>query len=106
MTRASVPDAYEFTTRLWVWEGEAPWCFVTVPDEVSDEIEFRAGGRPRRGFGSVRVEAIVGTTTWRTSLFPDARRGAYLLPVKKEVRRREALQVGDDVTTRLELVES
>ena len=51
-------------------------------------------------FGSVRVEASVGATTWRTSVFPDKVRG-YVLPVKAAVRRAEGLDVGDDVTVSL-----
>jgi hypothetical protein len=60
--------------------------------------------RPNRlsGFGSVRVEALIGATRWTTSLFPDARRGTYLLPVKKAVRKVEGLVDGS--TARVHLV--
>jgi hypothetical protein len=61
---------YDFTAPLWVWDGDAPWHFVTVPEEVSDDIEARTAHR-RSGFGSVRVEVTVGATSWATSLFPD-----------------------------------
>lgn len=94
----------EFTAPLWEWDGDAAWHFVTVPEELSDEIEHRTIG-VTRGFGSVRVEVTVGDTTWSTSLFPDSRRGAYLLPVKKAVRTAEALRVGEDVTVLLRLLE-
>jgi hypothetical protein len=43
----------------------------------------------------MRVRAETGQTTWRTSLFPDSRSGAFLLPLKAEVRRRETLVPGD-----------
>ena len=95
---------HRFTAELWRHEGEASWWFVTVPPEVSDDVREGAGaGRP--GFGSVRVEVTVGTTTWRTSVFPDSRRGTYLLPVKKDVRTREHLDDGAPVTVSLEVVE-
>lgn len=94
----------EFTAPLWEWDGDAAWHFVTLPEELSDEIEHRTLGRTR-GFGSVKVEVTVGGTTWSTSLFPDTTRGAYVLPVKKAVRTAESLRVGDDVTVRLRLVE-
>ena len=93
----------EFSAPLWEWEGDAAWHFVTVPEELSDEIEHRTIG-VARGFGSVRVEVTVGATTWSTSLFPDAGRGAYVLPVKKAVRTAESLSVGDDVVVRLRLL--
>ncbi|HEX9767450.1 MAG TPA: DUF1905 domain-containing protein [Nitriliruptorales bacterium] len=96
---------YEFTSELLLWEGgDAPWHFVTLPEEISDEIEFRTAERTA-GFGSVRVEVTVGTTSWRTSLFPDTSRGAYVLPVKKEARDREDLVAGDKVVVTLALEE-
>ena len=96
--------AYEFRAPLWLWDGDAPWHFVTIPVEISDEIEFRTSDR-RTGFGSVRVQVTVGTTTWRTSLFPDRGRQAYLLPVKREVRDREGLAVGDELYVTLDLAD-
>ena len=95
---------YDFTAPLWVWEGDAAWHFVTLPEDLSDDIEARTAGG-RSGFGSVRVRVTVGATSWATSLFPDKGRGAYVLPVKKQVRVREGLADGDDVTVRLALVE-
>ena len=93
---------HQFDAELWLWDGDAAWHFVTLPADVSDDVRDRSGAR--RGFGSVRVQVTVGGTTWRTSVFPDTRRGAYLLPVKKEVRTREGLQLGETVPVRLELI--
>ena len=93
---------YRFDAELWLWEGDAAWHFVTLPGTVSDDVGAQAGAR--RGFGSVRVQVTVGTSTWRTSVFPDSKRGAYLLPVKKDVRTREGLEPGDTVPVRLELL--
>lgn len=81
------------------------WCFLTLPRELSEEIrDLTTGATPRRGFGSVRVEVTVGQTSWRTSVFPDAGSGCYVLPVKKAVRRHEDLEPGDlvDVTLRID----
>ncbi|HUG86856.1 MAG TPA: DUF1905 domain-containing protein, partial [Euzebya sp.] len=79
--------------------------FMTVPDDVSDDIEARAADQPR-GFGSVRVRVTVGATTWSTSVFPDAKRRAYVLPVKKQVRRTEGIEAGDQVAVTLEVVDA
>jgi hypothetical protein len=46
----------------------------------------------------------VGGTVWRTSVFPDKGSGCYVLPVRKAVRRAEALDVGGPVRVRLEVV--
>ena len=95
---------WEFETELWLYEGDAAWHFITVPAEISDEIEGRTR-ELRRGFGSVRVHVTVGETTWSTSVFPDSKRGAYLLPVKAEVRRREGLSPGGLVRVGLSLAD-
>ena len=94
---------FRFEAELWLYEGDAAWHFVTLPGDISDDITARTEGR-RRGFGSVRVRVTVGGTTWSTSVFPDAKRGAYVLPVKKEVRTREQLVAGDRVTVALDVI--
>lgn len=93
-----------FDAELWLYEGEAAWYFVTLPPDLSDDIEAQTAGL-RRGFGAVRVRVTVGSTSWSTSIFPDSKRGAYVLPVKKEVRIREDLQVGDRLSVVLDVVQ-
>ena len=97
-------EEFEFTAPLWPYSAAAPdsWWFVSLPFEVTDEIEDRTG--PRQGFGSVRVEVTIGTTTWRTSVFPDSKRKTFVLPVKKAVRRAEALDDATPCHVRLRLV--
>lgn len=95
---------FEFTSPLWEWSTQsAPWYFITVPDNVGDDI--REIPRMPRGFGAVRVRVTVGDSTWLTSLFPESRMGSYWLPVKKAVRQAEGLELGAPVVVRLELVE-
>lgn len=96
-------SAYRFTAPLWLYPGEAAWHFLTVPEEISDEITELTEGR-RRGFGSVRVAVTVGGSSWRTSVFP-TKDGTYVLPVKKPVRVAEALTEGSPVETHLALVD-
>ena len=90
---------YPFTAVLWEWEAQGGWFFVTVPPEASDDIRLSSG--PPQGFGSVRVEVTVGSSTWRTSVFPDKASQCFVLPVKKAVRRAEGVDVGDPVSVRL-----
>jgi hypothetical protein len=79
-----MPLDFTFRAKLWKWQGgEASWHFMTLPKTVSRQIEKRT---IRVGFGSVPVTATVGEVTWKTSIFPDSKRGAYLLPVKAAVR--------------------
>ncbi|WP_323096346.1 DUF1905 domain-containing protein [Intrasporangium sp. YIM S08009] len=95
--------ALDFTAELWRWEAQTGWFFVTVPPEASELVRERP--RPPRGFGSVRVRVTVGGSSWSTSIFPDASRGAYVLPMKQAVRRAEGLGEGDPADVHLEVLE-
>jgi hypothetical protein len=87
------PSVFEFPAELWEHDGSAAWFFVDLPEDVADDIEEQFGHRAA-GFGSIRVEVTVGATVWMTSLFPDAKRTTYVLPVKKAVRKAEDLHAG------------
>jgi hypothetical protein len=91
-----------FRAELWVWEArqDEGWTFVSLPEDESEDIREMTGGLERRGFGAVRVEARIGATLWRTSIFPDSKSGCYILPVKKAVRKAQKIEAGDaaDVT--------
>ncbi len=94
---------FAFTARVWEHDGPSAWHFVSLPAEVADDIEERFGGRAG-GFGSVRVEVVIGGTRWRTSVFPDRRRQTYLLPVKRAVRVAEDLEDGSTATVELAVI--
>jgi hypothetical protein len=96
----------DFDAELWIWDarrGES-WTFVTLPVEASEEIRDLTDGL-RRGFGSVRVRAAIGGSSWQTSIFPDSSRNAYVLPVKRAIRKAESLDAGDTATVTVELLE-
>ena len=84
---------FSFTAEVWEHEGPAAWHFVSLPESLADEIESTLGHRAG-GFGSLRVEVTIGETRWSTSIFPDRKRGTYVLPLKKEVRVAERLVAG------------
>lgn len=99
-------DDYRFDAEVWQWrnpEGAGSWFFLTMPRDASDDLRMEAG--PPRGFGSVRVEATIGATTWRTSVFPQAESGCFVLPVKKLVRTAEGLDEGVRCDVLLTLVD-
>jgi hypothetical protein len=90
----------EFTGTIWFWKGPAPWYFVTVPAKQSRDLKAISGA-VTYGWGVIPVDVQVGTTVWKTSLFP--KDGRYLVPIKTSVRRAENLAEGDSVTLRLEV---
>jgi len=97
-----VGDLYTFSAELWKYQGADPWHFISLPPEVSDDICAKFGAHAS-GFGSIKVEAVVASTKWSTSLFPDKGRGTYLLPVKKALRVAEELEEGDVATVSLRI---
>jgi hypothetical protein len=80
--------------------AQAGWFFLAVGGLAADDIRAR---RRKGGFGSVRVRAQLGSSTWETSVFPEPGTTTYLLPLKAEIRRREGLQDGDVATVRLQV---
>lgn len=91
-----------FEAKLWLYPGEGAWYFVTLPQNISQEIKS-ISGLPRRGFGSFRVQVKTGKTTWKTSIFPDNKSNSYLLPIKKEIRTKNNLEPGSIVSFSLTL---
>ncbi|BAL90482.1 hypothetical protein AMIS_52620 [Actinoplanes missouriensis 431] len=97
----------EFEAELWIWEarrGEG-WTFVSLPVEQSELIREVTEGVVRRGFGSLRVRATVGASTWTTSIFPGSGEGAYVLPIKRKIRTAESLEAGDATSVTVELLD-
>jgi hypothetical protein len=95
-----------FDAELWIWDARRndSWTFVSLPSQASEEVRDLADGQ-RRGFGSLRVRATIGGSTWTTSIFPDSVRSAYVLPVKRAIRKAEALDAGDVATVTVELID-
>jgi len=97
--------SFTFTDKCWLWQGKGAWHFITLPKDKSEEIKFFSENmhEKRRGWGAVRVLVTIGNTSWETSIFPDSKRGAYLLPVKADVRKKEKFAAGDKVTVKLKI---
>ena len=103
-----VGGQWTFTGPLWLWRGKAKdgtptstaWHFVTIDGAVADGIRAAAPGRSA-AWGSVTVDVTIGTTNWKTSVFPSKDVGGYLLPIKASVRKAEKLVEGDTVTLHL-----
>ena len=97
------------TGPLWRWSGgssSGAWHFLTLDGAAGEALSgtalMRRMERTIGGFGSLKVTARIGDTTFRTSLFPSKERG-WLLPVKAAVRRAEGIGEGDRVAVMLEV---
>lgn len=96
---------FAFDAVLFRWEArrDADWFFVSLPEDASGMI--REIPRPTRGFGAVRVEVTAAGLTWRTSIFPSASEGVYILPVKRAVRDAAGAGDGDTLSVDLQVLE-
>ena len=94
---------WDFEAEVWLWKSDAAWHFLTLPPDVADEIEDMPISRG--GFGSLRVQVTIGSSSWGTSIFPSKELGSFLLPLKKPVRETEELGVGDVCHVHLRIAE-
>lgn len=97
-----------YTGTLWRWTGGAnggTWHFLTIGGEAGEALSGTALMRKlegvSRGFGSLKVKARIGDSTFATSVFPSKSDGGWLLPVKASVRKAERVGEGDEVTVAL-----
>jgi hypothetical protein len=92
---------WEFDATTFRWEARRElWVFAALPDDVSGALEERP--HPPAGWDSIRVTATLGSSRWATSVFPQAD-GRYVLPLKKAVRDREGVELGDTVRLGIEV---
>lgn len=98
---------YTFNEAIWKYHGDNAWYFITLPLEIADEIKALTALHllARRGFGSLRVTATIGNSSWNTSIFPDSKSGSYLLPVKKAIRTANHLTEGSDTEIKLSVLD-
>jgi hypothetical protein len=83
------------TGAIFEWRGPAPFLFVAIPEDVSNDIKALSR-LVSYGWGVIPVTARLGETTWTTSLFP--KKGQYLIPIKVIVQKAEQVTAGDTVT--------
>lgn len=96
-------SSFSFNAELWEWVSRTTWFFFSVPEAEADDIEEEFGRRAA-GFGSIRVEATIGSSTWRTSIFPSTEQETYVLPVKKAIRKAERLEDGSTASIEITII--
>jgi hypothetical protein len=99
----SIPDdgrmEWTFTGEVIEWRGPAPYLFVAMTPEDSEDLKEEARGLIY--WGQVPVHVTIGDTQFTTALFP--RDGRYLVPVRVAVQLAEAIGEGAVVEVVLRL---
>ena len=86
---------FKFSAKVWIYPGmKGAWHFLSVPKKESAQIK-KIFGALAGGWGSLPVDATIGKTNWKTSIFPDKKSATYILPLKSEVRKKEKIAEGD-----------
>jgi hypothetical protein len=94
---------YQFEGVVRLWPANEKFFLLPLPKEISSEI-FEISDGLTAGWGSLKVEAQIGSTIWRTSIFPDTKIGVFELPLKAEVRKENGLVVGSVALCEIELL--
>lgn len=98
----------EFTVKAIVWKwasfdspgmaGDGGWCFITLGNDIYENLRKVY----KKGF--VRIEAKVGKSVWKTSLFPHTKDKTYLLCILKKIRKIEQIYPGDEIRVKIEII--
>jgi|GEM_PF-152476 len=94
-------NEYTIKAKVWIYADDT-WYFITIPEQQSDAMKEQFAERAK-GWGSLPVSVTIGKTSWKTSLFPSTELGAYILPLKREVRVKEGIGAGKEITVRLQI---
>ena len=91
---------YSFTATVWQHSPPGGWYFVTVPQEISNEIRehFRDF---EEGWGRLSVMAETGNAAWNTAIWFDTSHNKYLLPLKSEIRKKEKLGINQEIQIKI-----
>ncbi len=82
---------------------KATWYFLTLTKKASSQVkELRS---KHKGWGQVAVEVTLGSSVWKTSVFPSKEVGGYVLPIKASIRKKEKVDDGDVVKVKMTLTD-
>jgi hypothetical protein len=90
---------WEITGEVIEWRGPAPFYFLPMDEQDSDEFKIEAAGLEY--WGQVAVVVVIGATTFTTAVFP--KDGRYLVPLRADVRKAERIELGQVVTATVRL---
>lgn len=84
---------YVFSAKPWRYNGPNGWCFISLPIDFSKEIRENFKSE-EEGWGRLKATAKIGETEWKTAIWFETKSNTYLLPLKAEVRKNEAIELG------------
>ena len=98
-TRRMASMDFAFEGPVVEWRGPAPFYFVAIPDDESEDIKFAAKGVEY--WGQVPVIVRISDMEFTTALFP--KDGRYLLPLKDAVRTSAGIELDEVLAVELRI---
>ncbi len=87
---------YKFSAQPWQHASPGGWHFISFPKKLAKEI--REAFKPEEeGWGRLKAMAKIGDSEWKTAIWFDTKMNTYLLPLKADIRKKEHLEIGEDV---------
>lgn len=87
---------YKFTAKPWKYPEHGAWHFVSLPVHISEEIRAMRKW-DEEGWGRLKVLAKAGNSEWQTAIWFDTKHETYLLPLKAVIRKKEKIELEQDV---------
>lgn len=84
---------YDFSAKIWQYDGPNGWYFVSLPQDVSKEIRENLKWQ-EEGWGRLKASAKIGDLEWKTAIWFDTKQSTYLLPLKAAIRMKFKLENG------------
>lgn len=93
---------YSFSGKIWKHESTGAWFFVSMPKDLSLEIRSQLQWQ-EEGWGRMKASARIKNVEWKTAIWFDKKKNTYLLPLKKEIRRKAHLELDDVISVEVSL---
>ncbi len=91
---------YQFRAAPWKYSGSDSWTFISLPKNISREIR-KSLKHEEEGWGRLKVIAKIGDTEWKTAIWFDTKVDTYILPLKKDIRQKENIELNKTITATL-----
>ena len=89
-----INTTYLFTASVWQHPSTGGWYFVSLPNELSQEIREHFGWK-EEGWGRLKGKAKVFKSFWDTAIWYDTKLNTYILPLKAVIRKKEKIEIGN-----------
>ena len=76
--------------RVKIFPIKNPWMYISVPKKYT-QMTYHLADR-----GLVAISASLGKSRWNTSLMPMGD-GTHFIPLSKKVRKKERIELGDQI---------